>query len=329
MFLQSDQLLFEPSILTAPAATLDTVDGGQGHRRGRELGDGEGHGAEQLAGIPGGCGNAFLVGNDELGGVDEILSGTDQAHQREKADGHHQGAAVAVMIVVVVTAGAMFLAQRRRKAGADRRGDIAGAATTTARHVAGRLQYTDAQNDGLHHLNNGSGDGTLLVAGLRLSTEIRAVTTAAEDGHIALSPPQHNLLFNNGDTIKLLTASGTDAPLENQPDVVADGHSVKTAVELNGVDADIGPGDASVLDAHLSGVVDDLLTEIGKKDLYVFIAIPVTAGIQDAIGLNTERITRTVLSAGVSGEGRAAGKSVFTHMNKPPYSIGRKTCSLP
>ena len=56
-------------------AALATVGGRQRDGSGGELGYGEGHGAEEIAGIVRAARYAFLVGNDEIGGGDEILRG--------------------------------------------------------------------------------------------------------------------------------------------------------------------------------------------------------------------------------------------------------------
>ena len=309
------------SVLATPATSLDSVNGGQGHGRRRKLGYGEGHGADELAGIPRRCGHALLVGTDKLGGIDEILCRADQTNEREKTDGNNQRA------VIVVTA-VFCVAERSGQASANGCGDVACTAATTAGNLTGRLQNTNTQSDRLYDLDHRRRYSALLVARLRLGAESGTVATAAEDGDVALTAPKHDLLFNDSNSVKFLASPGTDTTLKDQPDVVTNRDGVKAAVELNGVNADIGPGDASILHTHLGGVVNDLLTEIGQKNLDVFIAIPVAAGIQNAVGLDAKRITGAVFSATVRKKGRTAGEFVFTHINKPPYRIGRKPCSL-
>ena len=63
---------------------------GTGPRGRRKFPDGERHAAEQLAGIGGIVGDTFLVGNDKLGGMNQILRRADQAHQGEQPQRNNQ-----------------------------------------------------------------------------------------------------------------------------------------------------------------------------------------------------------------------------------------------
>ena len=66
-------------------------------------------------------------------------------------------------------------------------------------------------------------------------------------------------------------------------------NGVEASIELNGIQPDIGPGNAGVLDPHLRGAVNDLPTQIREEYPHVLKAVPITAGIQNAVGLYANR----------------------------------------
>ena len=281
------------SAVTATAPIAIGQSGRQGC--GCKLRDGERHGAEELAGIVGLGADTLLVGNDEVGRMDEILCRTHQPHQREDAERDHQAAAIiplattvmlVAMIVVMTMLVTMTAAQRGGEASRDGRRHVAGAATTANGLVAGRLQHADTEDDGIYRLDHGGGQATFLVAGLGLGAEAGGIYVGAEDGHAGIATKQHDLLFQHGDAIKFLGATGTDAPLQNEFDVEANVDGVKAAVELNGIDADIRPGDRGTLDTDLAGVLDDILAEVGEEHAHVLVTVAVAAGVHDAVGLH-------------------------------------------
>ena len=132
-----------------------------------------------------------------------------------------------------------------------------------------------------------------------------------------IAAEQHHLLFQHGNAVELgglrpRRTAYADAGLEDELDVEADVNGVEAAVELDGVNADVSPGDAGVLDADLSGVLDDLLTQIGEKDTDVLIAVPIAAGIQNAVGLHANGPHVTALATAVP-RSRAGNETIFRH----------------
>jgi hypothetical protein len=217
----------------------------------------------------------------------------------------------------VLTAVAAHAAQGGRETAGDGGGNVTGAAAAAHGLGAGGLQNADTQHDGIHDLHNGGGNAPLLVAGLGLGTEGGTVSAGAEDVHRGVSSEENDLLFQYSDTVKLggLCPCGTahaDASLEDELDVEADVDGVEAAVELDGINADVGPGDAGILDTDLGGVLDDLLTQIGEKDTYVLIAVPIAAGVQNTVGLHTNGPHVTALATAVS-HSRAGNETIFRH----------------
>ena len=110
----------------------------------------ERHGAEQLTRIIRCSADTLLVGDNEIGGVDEILRRTNQPHQREDAERDHQTASVipsstSVVVTMIVTGLVvtmivpMTTTQRSRKTSRDARRNVAGTAATTDRLVTSGL----------------------------------------------------------------------------------------------------------------------------------------------------------------------------------------------
>lgn len=301
---------------------------GQGGILRGKLPDGEGHATEQGAGISGRPGHALLVGDDKFRGRYQVLSRAHHPHQGEDAQRHGQNAAGAGRSAArdgtavgrgaaVVAIAATTVAVTGQRAGQARRngsGDVSRPPVNDAGRVAG-LQHPAAQGDGVYHLHHGGGYGALLVAGLRFGTEAGTVTATAEDADIALSAVQHHLLFQHGDAVELLGTVPMDAGLKDELDKETDGDGVETPVELYRVNADVGPGDAAILYPYLVGGLDQILAHIGQEHTHILKAIPVTAGVQDAGCLDTDRLPGPLLATAIAGIGRTAGKSVFRHMS--------------
>ena len=89
-----------------------------------EFTDGKRHLAEDLAGIVLLNGTALLLGNAILGGVDQQLGGTNDAHHRENAEGYGQ--------IAVTDAGGIVKQHGRRERGEHAIGQISLAAATAA-----------------------------------------------------------------------------------------------------------------------------------------------------------------------------------------------------
>ena len=119
-----------------------------------------------------------------------------------------------------------------------------------------------------------------------------------------------------------------DAGLEDELDVEADVDGVEAAVELDGVDADVGPGDAGILDPYLGGVLDDILSQIGQEDADVLEAVAVTAGVQNAVGLHADGAGIAALAASVP-KSAAGAETVVRHDVIPPYGFGRRDLRTP
>ena len=138
-----------------------------------------------------------------------------------------------------------------------------------------------------HNINHGCRNVLFLTAGLDVRAEIRKISAGAEDACIAFAAVQNHLLVENGDSFKFLSATVSDARLENQFDEEADIYGIKASVELYGIEADLCLRDAGVLYANRAGVFYDLLAEIGEKHLYVFKAVTVSARVKYSVGLYT------------------------------------------
>ena len=288
----------EPPFFRGSTVTtaLVAVCGGQRHGSGGEFGDGEGHGAEKVAGIVGRGRNTFLVGNDELGGVHQVLRGTHQPYQGENAQRNHQSATGAVSLAISVTG---IRIQGGGQAAYNGRGNIAGAAAATNGLRANGLQNANPENNRIYGFHNCGGDTALLVAGLGFGTEGGAIGTGTEDAHRAVASEQHNLLFQHGNAVEFPGLPGAEASFKNELDVEANVDGVEATIELDGINANVSPGDAGVLDTDLSRVLNDFLAEIGQEYAHVFKTVAVATGIQNAVGLYADKPGFPTLSASV------------------------------
>ena len=224
-----------------------------------------------------------------------------------------------ITTIAMVTGVTAHAAERCGEAAGDGGRDITDTAAAANGLRASGLQNAGTQYDGIHYLHYGGGNAALLVAGLGLGAEGRAVGAGTENAHRGIPAEKNDLLFQYGDTVKFGglrsgTAAYANASLENELDVETDVDRVEAPVELNGVDSDVGPGDAGILDTNLRGVLDDLLSQIGEEDPDVLIAVPIAAGVQDAVGLHANGPRVTALATAVS-HGRAESKTIFRHVS--------------
>lgn len=286
-------------------ATVAVLDGLMGGHRGRsKLADGECHGTEKFAWVGRVIFDTFFVGDDKFGGLDEILSRTNEAYQRENTQGYNKDT-LPISIAV---------ANRGGEASGYTCGDVSCTATTANRFGDVRFKHFDPQHDRLYDFYHGCGNDVFFVARLRLGTKSRAVAAAAENADIALTAPKHDLLFKHSDAVKFLALAGANATLEDDFDVKTDGDGVKTTVELDGVDADIRPSDRGIFGSDLGGMVDDILTYVGEEYFDIFKAISVTARVEHTMCFDADSVfLRLSARVWMGGILQIEWESVFTH----------------
>jgi hypothetical protein len=95
------------------------------------------------------------------------------------------------------------------------------------------------------------------------------------------------------------------ADLKGKSHVKLDIDRVKAAIELNGIGLDIGAAKLGAFYAHVVGAGDQILAHGGQEYANVLKAISVTAGIQNARGLDAEALT--------TGRRTRTGKSGISH----------------
>ena len=291
----SASALVAASRMIVPATAASARDG---ESRRIEFGGREGHVTEEMAGTAFLSRDTFLVGNGVLGSVDQILTGTDDPNDGKNTDGYGE-----------ITSVLCGIAKRSAHRAADvRRHVTATAATATLRR---RFEDLGTKYDGIHDLNDGNRCVGSAAAELGRTAEI-IVGRALEDADVALTAEEHNLLFQYRNAFEFLNASGADASLKGQLDVEFDVDGVKTAVEGDGCDVDLRPGDTGALDTDVGCVSNDVVAEIGQQDANVLKAIPITTGVENAVSLDTDRV-----SAGRGG----AGEFVICHKRIPPCKM--------
>ena len=242
------------------------------------------------------CRYTFLVGDGIFHGTDQILTGTCDANDGEDADGYGEIASVLARV-----------AKCSFNCAANMSGNIT--ATTATAALGGCFKDLGTKYDGIHNLHNGNRRVGGVTAKLRCTAKI-VVGRALENADIALSAEEDNLFLQYRDAFKFLNSAGTDASLKGEFDVKFDVDGVKAAVEGNGRDVDLCPGDAGTFDADVGCVRNDIVAEIGQKHTDVLKAIPIATGVENAVCFDADR---------VSGGRGGAGEFVVCHKRIPPY----------
>lgn len=205
--------------------------------------------------------------------MDEILGGTHDAHHREDSEGNGEISSVGIAEATVET-------------GRYAVGNIVAAATATAALLG--LVYLTVEDDGIHHLYNGNGHVLGGAAGIGNGAVIGRVGIALENADVALASVQDHLLLHDGDALKFLTASAAQTSLEHDLDIEFDGNRIKASVESYRIDPDICPGNTRAFGSDIGGMLQNIVSEVGKQNFYVLKAVSVSAGIENSIGLNAD-----------------------------------------
>jgi len=257
----------------------------------------ERHVSEYRAGIVFLCRDTLLIGYAVFGGIDEILCGTNDSYYREdtKRDGE-----ISSLLFIIAEIAVDCVCKRF--------GYIMATATTTAATIAVivGLVYLGVKNNRINNLNNSYRYVLCSAAKLGNVAKIGCVGIALENAYVALAAVKDNFLFKNCHSLKFLRSSCSHASLEAELDIKLDIYRIKASVESYRLNADISPRYAGILCTNVCCMVDNALSVIGKNYLYVFKAVPVTAGIKDFVCFYTNCFFGRLPL-------RTARKSIFSH----------------
>lgn len=270
-----------------------------------EFTHGKRHGAKYVTGLILLNRHTFLFGDAALGCLDEILSGTNNANDREDAERHGQKSS-AVMIVE---------AKRRIEGSDDRLGKVVFLTAAATVAVLGIFHDLGSKQNGINDLYDRR--RIIFLTAVGLGTSAKAIAyVALEHTDVALATIEDDVLFQHGNALKLLRSSTANACLDANLYIKTNGNRKETTVELNGIDPNKGRNDLRTFCTDRRGVLQYFISEIGQIDTNVFKAIAVTTGIQHSVGVDAYRVS--------AATGRRTGKSVFCHTVYLLYKILRE-----
>ena len=202
--------------LTAAAAfglTLEIAEGGR-----IKFIDGERHMFEHFARIVGGGGNALLFGYGVFRSVYEILRGTLDAYDGEKAEGDGKH-----LTVLLVGESAVHTV-------ADDLGEILGVDVAVGTKLAG-VENTGVEDEGIYDLKDGGGKIVSGAFRMLAAAEIRGGNVALENIDVAFSAVENHLFLNDGDTLGLLCSAHAGADLHGDLDIHGNADLIKAPIE--------------------------------------------------------------------------------------------------
>ena len=274
------------SLATAIAVALDIA------KRGRiKFSDGECHVLEHLAGIVCRGRETFLFGNGVFRSVNEILSGTFNAHDGKKSDRNGEHLTAVADGSAAETAANAF-------------GQIVD--IDAARGTVGFAYIYDIclQNDGINDFKNscrkiGAGAFRMIAA-----TEILCTDLTAEDIDVAFAAVENDFLFHDSDAIRFLRSAETSADLHCQFDIHRDMDLIKTAVEGNAVHVNIGTKDLRAFRADGACSFDQFAYTFRKVNRYVFKTIFIPTAVENSVCVYIYRVAiAAAIGRGISGIG--------------------------
>ncbi len=195
--------------------------------RGTKFGNREGHIAEKRARIVvHGC-VTFLFGYAVFYGINEILRGTLDAYNREKAERNKKLGAFSVVMKVLVEICAYAL------------GNLVNAAAAIAVTVDSRFHNLSGKNDGVYRFKHRYGQIVGLCVTATLAAEAVARQLALEYVYVTLASEQHHLFLNHRNTLELADVAGREACFSHDLDIYADVKLIKASVKGYVIDVDI------------------------------------------------------------------------------------------
>lgn len=193
----------------------------------------------------------FLFGNAAFGCANKQLCGTNDANDRKDAERNGQKSSAVVIVK----------AKWRIKGRQNRFGKIVLAAATATGALLRVFHDLGSEDHGLYNLNHSGGDVFLSTVGLGTRAEI-VTGVALEYADVAFVAVKDDTLFEHGNALKLLYSSAADARLDANLDVKTNGNRIKSAVELNGIDANKRRYDLCTLGTDRTRMLQNLVAEI-------------------------------------------------------------------
>ena len=215
---------------------------------------------------------ALLIGNAVLLCGYKDLSGALNTDYREEAK-----RAIKPLTVIIVRA---YVAVKSRQYSFRDVGDTAAARSSF-------FCYANGKSNGVDHLAH-SRRGISLAVSAEYVGAAKAVVIGitAEYAYVAFASVKYYALLANGDSLKLLRSSGSNAPFTAKPCVESDVDLIKTAIELDRFNRDTGTDDFSVLNSDCRSIVYDITTEIGQIYTGIFKAILVAAAVKYTVAVD-------------------------------------------
>ena len=167
-------------------------------------------------------------------------------------------------------------------------GDVVDTATAAGLALLG-LRDLNAQCDRVGHLaHHGRRVAFGIFVILRCFAEAGAARFTSENVHVALASVKNDLLFGYGDTVKLLSLSGTQASFKAYTCIESYGDLIEAAIELYRFKIKAGPDDLGAFDFDARRLFYYLLTE--AREIYpdILKAILVTAAVKNSVTVNTD-----------------------------------------
>ena len=248
---------------------------------------GERHIAKYTARIVLLYGCAFLFGNAVFGCLHQILRRTYDSDHREDAERNRQ---ISSTPAILLSASKIQRCIQTCNHGSREIVFVTAAATVA---FADTLHNICSKQDGAYHLYDCRRLIRLTTLGSGTCAKVIAANSMAlKNADVALTTVKDHSLFKYCNSFQFLRTSTAYAGFKYKFDVKANIDRVKSTVELNRVDTDIGPNDLCASCPNCSRVLQDLVTKIRKVYAHVFKAIAISAGIQNAVRINAYGLTR-------------------------------------
>lgn len=250
----------------------------------------ERHRTEETARVILNGSHAFLIGNAVFNRIDEILCGTLNSYNGKETEGYKKG--VCLPFVYQITVYLRIYAV----------GNLVYCTAALAAATMRGLNYLCAEDNGIHGFEDSNRQigGAGLMAADAAGTEAVCLGFALEYADIAFASEEDHFLFHNSHTVKLPHIAGADAGFKYDFYVDFNAELIKSAVKGNIVDVDIGPQHLCVLGSDNRCPFDDFLTAAGQIYFYVLIAVLVTAGIENTVGVDADHVSFPVLTERIS-----------------------------
>ena len=261
----------------------------------------ERYGSEEIAGVVVCRTATLLIGNAVIGSLHKKLSRSHYSDHRENTEGNIYSRAG--------SSGTKLTAENT----VYHIGHLTAIASASTAATTATILDLGSENNRLYRFYDGS---RVVIAYIIMIAHIAITVIGARGvrGDISFTAVKNHILLKCGDTLEGLASAYTETRLKLKKDVISDIYLIKSVVEWDLINTDIGANDLGTLGSHIARGGKYLLTVGGEIHTGILEAISVATAVENSLRVYAYRSAQILITA----EGSI---SVFLHCNFSSFKV--------